>query len=122
MKNEPPARPAFNKRGEVMKAKRYVKIYTLYKSLSGWTEYSIHYGSVSKEILHVAAYSCKQAKYLAWKGEWYRQGKFVGIVEYSGNASDWGWKHADGTHSMGSKYEHGKRFDSSKLKFKEAHE
>lgn len=105
------------------KTKRYVKVYSLFRRLGGgWSPYTANYDVDNKNIIHVAAYSCKQAQYLAFNHEWYTENSRVGIVEYAGDASNRGWEHADGTHSMDSKYEHGKRFDPSKLNFKEAHE
>jgi hypothetical protein len=74
------------------------RCYMLYHSTqSKW------YSNPSKALYVVAAYSAKQACFLARRWEWYT-GKGVGLLAYSGYASDTPFKLWDGTEN---RHQHG---------------
>ena len=86
-----------------MISRRRLRVYELYKSGSRLSCRTATYSySTDAEILHVGAYSVRQAYHLAGCGKW---GHPLGILEQAPRGAP--WTHYDGTTSHGPRFRHG---------------
>ncbi len=99
-------------------AKKPIKIYSLFDSYSGLTCYSRHYAAPYKTMWHVAAYSIKQAYYLAGNDVWVSESADTGIVEHHNGQDATQWRYWDGTKDWSARHEHGKVFKKHKSQTK----